>query len=193
MKSKRFLVTFCLLQTIIVSAQREKNESEKNIHFHSITQAGFLIGSSDVQLQLATINGIKYKTYFVGAGIGLDYYFERTVPVFIDLRKNILNRYQSPFVYAAAGINIPWIDKDQENWNREYKKGGYYELGLGYNFPLRKSLAVVLSAGYSVKLLSAKEYTWNYFLSSSWPPPSAYINHYQYTLRRIGIKAGVSF
>lgn len=192
MKSKLIIITFCLLATI-VSAQPEKDQKQKNFHFHSITQAGFLAGSSDVKLQLETINGIKYKTYFVGAGIGLDYYYERSVPVFIDLRKNIFDRPQSPFVYADAGINFPWVDKTEKNWRFEYKKGAYYEFGAGYSFPVRKSLAVIISAGYSFKILSADEYSWNYFLSSYWPPSSSYIDHHKYTLRRIGIKAGFSF
>lgn len=186
------MITICLLQASVVVAQ-QKNVKQKDLRFHSITQAGLLAGSSEGQLLLQTTNGVKYKTWFAGAGVGLDYYQVRSIPVFIDLRRNIIDRPQSPFVYADAGMNFPWIIQNEENWNIKYKTGSYFDFGIGYNFPLKKSLALVVSGGYSQKTLSAKEYTMNWFLSSSWPPPGSYITNYDYTFRRFNLKVGLSF
>jgi hypothetical protein len=186
------MITLCLLQATVAVAQ-QKNVKQKDLRFHSITQAGLLAGSSDGQLLLQTTIGLKYKTYFAGAGVGLDYYQVRSVPVFIDVRKYIFDKPQSPFVYADAGVNFPWARQNEENWNIKYKTGSYFDFGIGYHFPLKKSLALVVSGGYSQKTLSAKEYTMNWFLSSSWPPPGGYIINYDYTFRRFNIKAGLSF
>ena len=62
-------------------------QQSKKIKFHSINNIGLLKGQVDDVLQLQTINGIKYKSFFGGVGIGLDNYYFKTIPLFVDLRK----------------------------------------------------------------------------------------------------------
>ena len=91
MKKNLFLISVFLLVQLICVAQKTKPK------FASINQFGIAWGASDDALQLQTVNGAVYKTFFTGLGIGLDYYWERTVPVFIDLRKDVLIKNESGF------------------------------------------------------------------------------------------------
>jgi hypothetical protein len=81
MKLKIFIITFLIFLHCSISLA-QKSETKKTILFHSINQVGILAGSSDATLQLQTINGINTKTWFAGLGVGLDYYYVRSVPFF---------------------------------------------------------------------------------------------------------------
>src|SRR5687768_4020311 len=75
-----FILLLFLFQGIAAQKQKPK--------FTSINQAGVTWGGSGQTLQLQSINGIFYKTFSAGVGVGLDYYWQRTIPLFIDLRKD---------------------------------------------------------------------------------------------------------
>ncbi len=114
MELKIFIITvFIILQSTTGSAQKPGNE--KGVHFRSVNQVGILAGSSDANLQLQSINGIKYKTGFVGLGVGLDYYYARSIPVFLDLRKDIFNKPITPFILLMAVIIFPGHRKKMKN------------------------------------------------------------------------------
>ena len=194
MTLKIFIIAFCLImQSAKVAAQ--KPIIKKNIRFHSINQVGLLAGSSGAALQLQTINGIKTKSWFTGLGVGVDYYYLRTLPVFIDARRNIFNKPKTPFIYADGGYNIPWKNDGRINfrWDGVIKtEGGFYgELGIGYKTPVLKKLHLLFSAGYSYKHLSQTINAMPWL--SIWPPPPEAYQKYEYSLRRVAIKAGLSF
>ncbi len=161
--------------------------------FTSINQVGIAWGATDDGLQLQTINGLSHKTYSVGIGIGLDYYWERTLPVFIDLRKNIFSKKQTPFVYADMGLNMPWVKTDKENtWSKsDYEHGSYFDIGIGYKVPIIKKLFANLSFGYSQKKLEEKRI--NEVIIFDFQYGGNNSEDYDYTLRRFSLKAGLSF
>ena len=161
--------------------------------FTSINQVGIGWGATGDNLQLQTINGVSYKTYSVGLGIGLDYYWERTVPIFVDLRKNIFSKKQTPFVYADLGISIPWVKTDKENtWSKsEYENGSYMDIGIGYKIPINKKLFANLSFGYSQKKLDEERINEIGVFDSPYRGNNS--ENYSYTLRRFSLKAGLSF
>src|SRR5687768_15390308 len=103
------LFIFC---TGIATAQ--KNEKKGcSCSFQSLLNIGLLEGQESSEFQIQTINGIQYKGWFAGIGAGVDYYRFRSIPLFLDIRKNILNKNFTPFIYADAGIHFPW-KKDNE-------------------------------------------------------------------------------
>jgi hypothetical protein len=87
------------------------NAQKKRLKFSSINQVGILKGSSDQTYQFQTINGVKYQTWFAGVGVGLEEYYLKTIPLFVDVRKSLFLDKASPFVYANLGASFP-IDKD---------------------------------------------------------------------------------
>lgn len=195
MKKQILLVASLLLVMNVIGQQNGR------IKFFSINNAGLVIGKNDNNLQLQTINGIKYKTYSAGIGAGLDNYYFKTVPLFIDLRKNIFEEKFTPFVYADFGASIPWDRAKVEPWTTSYYSSGFfYDMGVGYSIPIKGKLAINISAGYSQKVLNeARESTswmWiDYVPVGGISSPASYKDtvDYKYQLRRISLKVGFSF
>lgn len=184
---------FCL-QCI---AQQAKKTSAP-IAFRSINLVGMNEGQGQTAFQLQTINGAQYKGWFAGLGVGLDYYNIRTVPLFLDLRKDIQNEKSTPFVYADGGINYVWQTSSQKSMNSysTYSNQFFYDFGIGYKAGIGKQNALMFSIGYSQK----------YLLEKSDPPVYTYYgpyynlgalqdnsSTYSYTFRRLSVKIGWEF
>ena len=193
MKQKFLLAASLLLMMNAIGQQNEKPR------FNTIFNAGLVVGKSDNNLQLQSINGIKYKTYSAGIGVGVDNYYFKTIPLFIDLRKNIFEEKFTPFVYADFGTSIPWDRAKVEPWTTSYYSSGFfYDMGVGYSIPIKGRLALNISAGYSEKKLNESHET-SYWIWRDFPPydiPSTTnkdTTYYKYTLRRFSFKIGLSF
>jgi hypothetical protein len=186
MKQKIFLAVSLLLMMNVLGQQKSK------IKFHSINNAGVIVGGSDEALQLQTINGIKYKTYSAGIGIGLDDYYRKTIPLFLDLRKNLKDKKTSFFIYGDIGINFPWKKDDAENtwWSKgQFSKGLFFDAGLGYSLKICNWTSLLFSLGYSDKQLNEEKNLYPGIDIMPYPEPE----QYKYTFRRINLKIGLSF
>lgn len=184
---KVFFYCFFLLVQLVCSAQKQK------LKFKSTSLAGIAWGVDD-GLIVQTINGVYYKTFSVGMGIGIDYYFKRTIPLFLDIRKNIFDKQQTPFVYADVGTNLPWVKAKEKSWwyTSEFAGGVYFDVGVGYKVPLHKKLSMNMCFGYSQKEI--KETRENKAMINDFPPYDRYnAEYFTYTLRRFSLKAGLSF
>lgn len=160
--------------------------------FSSINQVGVLTGERGSSLLVQTINGIRYKTWFAGVGAGLDFYQTRGIPVFLDIRKNILNSPSTPFIYMDGGIHFSWpTDKDKgDNGTRTFSNDLYFDAGLGYKASLGNTHALLLSVGYSLKKIE-EVYTPFQFCPGGCGP--IYTERYNYTLNRLSLKVGWQF
>ncbi len=194
MKNAIYLLAAMLLIQFNLEAQ-----TKNKIRFTNISQAGFVAGCSTNALQLQTITGISYKTFSLGAGAGIDYYYFKTIPLFIDVRKNILEKKETPFVYFDLGTNLPWDrSKTESQWQKStYGNGIFYDFGLGYKWTCKGSFALNFSFGYSQKQVKETQET------SFWPwidfpviragGENKNTYHFDYAFRRFSFKAGLSF
>ncbi len=191
LKKMTLAVIACL--TVWMAAAQSDTISVQPVKpvFHALTQVGILEGERETKMQLQWINGLQYKTWFGGIGVGLDYYFQRSIPLFADIRKD-LSKKVPLFIYGDLGVHFPWIKKAAESgWmETEYKNGLFYEAGLGYRAQVNARNAIVVSAGYSEKALAElrkEPYIWG--------PPNMpqRVNRFDYRLKRISIKAGFQF
>jgi hypothetical protein len=174
---------------LILHAQAQEKKAAGKPVFTSINTLGILEGQGGTSFTIQSINGIRLNTISIGAGVGLDYYIIRSVPVFLDVRKDLFSKRQTPFVYANAGTNLPW--DQQVNYYEEVKvKGGlYYEAGLGYSWPL-KSTNIIVSLGYSYKAFEEQIKSMVFCFDGNCPE----LNEKRaYQLRRLSIKAGFRF
>src|SRR5215217_6758991 len=114
-------------------------QEKSKVKFHSITNIGIAWGATGEGFQVQTINGIRYKTFSTGLGIGLDYYWRRTIPLFLDLRKDIFNKGQTPFLYLDLGTHAPTVKANPE-FKAEYGKGLSFDVGVGYKHPINKKI-----------------------------------------------------
>jgi hypothetical protein len=163
MNKRLLFVPVLIFFTTISMAQEvpgtgEKKKKACSCAYGSLYNVGLLKGDAGGKLQLQTIQGVRYGKWFAGLGIGLDNYYRRSIPVFLDLRREILNRKNTPFVYGDAGINIPWNKKEQptEYSTSTFRNGFYSDVGVGYRLAAIKSSAFVLSAGYSFTYLKQR-------------------------------------
>jgi hypothetical protein len=171
------------------------NGSNGKFTFSSINTVGLMSGSNGEALSLHTINGVAKDKWFAGAGIGFDYYACRTVPLFIDVTREIFSKKNTPFIYADAGLNIPWATTDQKlsrGGSTTFKKGIFYDAGIGWKLKSKNERGFLFSAGYSVKQVKEEvDQSW----WGIWPPgPSQEQPRKEYfdsRYKRIIIKVGV--
>ena len=192
---KTFLqaLLLCACLPLMVHAQDAKKKSKAgcDCRFSSINQVGLLEGDNGSSFNLQTINGISYKTWFTGVGIGLDYYRFRTIPLFLDVRKDLTKKVNRPFVYGDIGVHLPWVRGNAGEWWRgdpEYNNGLYYDAGIGYSLDIGKKRSLLFSGGFSLKKMRE---TRNYEVVCVTFPCPEQSEHYDFTLKRVSIKAGL--
>ena len=193
------LVVFCMsvatgfAQSSITAATPKKSCS---CAFNSLNQVGMLTGEKGPAATGQSINGMRYKTWFAGVGIGLDGYEELTVPLFLDVRKYLWDKTSTPFVYADGGYHF-FMDDTDKKWGTitKYKGGLYYDVGFGYKLALKAKQALLLSAGYSFKELTKNEYTDLSLVDivCTGGPCDGFIGGYKYRLNRLSFKVGFQF
>src|SRR6476620_3545484 len=108
MTFKKIIMVLCAVFSVCFSfAQSIKPTPQKHaLTYNSIALAGLLEGQQGSSLQLKSINGVQHKNLFAGIGVGFDYYFVRSIPLFMDVRKT--NFLKTPlFIYADAGMHMP--------------------------------------------------------------------------------------
>jgi hypothetical protein len=189
----------CLMSLLIITNSytycQQKDSSVKEpakIFLHSITQVGAIIGEKDdFDLSLQVINGASFKNWFAGIGAGVDDYEYRSVPLFLEVRRNFERKQTNFFLYADGGISFPWVHKEEKQFsNYVFKRGLYADAGIGYNFKISKANALMLSGGYSVKKIK-KEKTDFYFMNGQPIFGKPYLYYYEF--KRILFKIGFQF
>jgi len=191
MLKKIVFTSYSLILLSVLHAQKIENskQNKSRCSFTSINQVGFVAGEGDDSYQLQTVNGVQYKTWVFGAGVGIDGYRYRSVPVFLQLRKEFSLASNSFFIYNDIGLNYPWLKDSQKSMYfiaSEYSHGIYYDGGVGYRWRIKKQ-SLLFSSGFSLKEMKEDR------SSASCPfvgPCFEYKDVYQYSLKRLSFKVG---
>lgn len=190
---KQIILTYLVICFgIFANAQtKDTTQRKRKFSYEGSVQVGLVSGEASSSFAVQTIHGVRYKTWLASGGIGLDNYMYRTVPLFFELRKNILNKPGTPFLFGDIGSQLTWVKEDKSWWGSplEYNGGLYYNLGAGYSFSLSQKYALMFSAAWSVK--KVKESYLPYCDFCVPPGPSEIIN--DYTLKRLSLMAGFVF
>ena len=183
----------CSSLFFIAKAQSQESISTSKAYFHSINQVGLLEGERGSAFQIQTINGVQYKSWYAGIGLGIDYYQIRGIPLFLDIRKEFVKR--KVFVYADGGVHYPWPTDNQNMMpisltTGNFENGLYADVGMGYQFVFTRHNSLVLSLGYSYKKVTQKTST----TICPFNGP-CYVNKQEinYDLNRLSIKIGFAF
>src|SRR5580765_4888640 len=151
-----------LFLLIVVTIINAAALAQHNARFSSQNYVGLLEGEQGSRFQLQTINGVKYKTWFAGVGAGIDWYYCRSIPVFMSLNKDFLIKGNRNFFIATdVGANFPWlVDKNSYVWSctiEESIPGFYWGAGLGCKIGIgRLNDGILLQLGYSYKHVGEK-------------------------------------
>lgn len=171
------------------------NAQQKSWQYSSMHQMGILSGSSGESFQIQSIHGIKKKNYFIGAGLGIDYYHTRTVPVFATLRFHPVQKQVLPWLYLDMGVSAPWATDQQKGangWgvqNKDYRTTFYWDAGIAFRLTGRTDKGLLLQFGYSTKEMRYAYDAWNWI--RPWPStPEQTTTRVQEQFRRLSIKLG---
>lgn len=166
----------------------------QTVKYSGLVNIGALYGSNKTKVQIQTIHGVAYQTWFAGVGVTIDDYFEQSVPLFLDVRKDILNKPATPFLYIDGGVNLA-NKKTQNDWRKtDMDPGLFYEGGAGYKFALNEKLDLNLAIGYSFK-----GYKENTYGRATQPTPPYRTDEWilsnvdKYSLQRLVMKIGLQF
>ncbi|WP_207510746.1 hypothetical protein [Longitalea luteola] len=196
MRIKIFLLVVLSGYGLISTAQEAKQEQPAtkgcSCSFSSINQGGVLHGSRGQYFQFQTINGVKYKAWFAGIGLGLDHYYRLGFPVFLDVRKYLFDKPTTPFLYVDGGVHLIAQKKEQvSQWHyNRYKSGWYADAGIGMKFGFQGKGRWLISTGYSYKNI-----TRDFKSSVDCPTNRCYetFETYRNYLHRLSLKLGLQF
>ena len=170
--------------------------AQNKVAFSTQNYVGLLVGGSGNSLQIQTINGIRFNKWFTGIGTGIDWYSQRSIPVFLSVERGFrVNPKKNIYFSSGVGVNFPWQVNADDDWNSwsvsETKNGLYWNAGLGYKISVSKNNdAVLLYFGYSNKM-------YNEDIKSTYPcligPCPESTETYKYNLRALSIKIGYGF
>jgi hypothetical protein len=191
----KYILVFLIASIISEISLSQVNKINKStIKFQGEAQLGSIDGERGTYIQLQSINGISYKGYFLGIGTGLDYYFMRSIPLFLELKKNLFNKAKTPFIYADGGLEYPWpSNNDKLTLGQINAKHGYrFSAGIGYQVAVSNKSFIEFNAGYSYKQIkeNVPGYTQIYDPRIDWLD---YTQHYRYNLNRLSINIGLIF
>lgn len=170
--------------------------SQSGLKFHSQNYVGTIEGQAASAFQFQTINGFQKGNWFAGLGTGLDYYYYRTVPLFLSFTRYITPKERSFFVSADGGTNFFWGKTNKNpiiNFGpvSRFTPSLYYGGSVGYKIGLEnKKDAILFSIGYSAKHLKENIKTNNFCIN---PPCGIPQESYQYKLNRLSLKVGWMF
>ena len=166
--------------------------AQKKTHYSSMNYAGILEGDNGTAFQLQTVQGLKYGQWFTGIGTGLDWYYLRSVPLFLSLNRALLPRGRTPYLSLDGGINFAWTRRERDRFNdfisSDFSPALYWGAGLGYKVGLRnKKDALLINIGYSFKQLKEEQEKAVFCVNPPCPPA---VEQYNYKLNRISVKLG---
>ncbi|MFL9485140.1 hypothetical protein ACI6Q2_20315 [Chitinophagaceae bacterium LWZ2-11] len=168
---KKMFLILCILCITAAGLQAQK------IKFNNITGVGVTTGQS-TGFTAQTINGISYKSWNAGIGVGYDNYQFKNIPVFLDLRKYFGAGKIKAFIYTAGGyIMHPTF---------------YVEPGAGIAIKVGKT-NFLLSAAYCRKEFKYDDYLIYYAID---PVPMEYnnaYNSYKNNFNGLTMKFAISF
>ena len=176
-------ILLLLLPLSIVAQQSPKPR------FVSYNSVGMLLGDRTVHGLVQTANGVSIGPWFVGAGLGIDSYRLRTVPVFLDGRYLFGRGKHKWFLYADAGYHVPWVKVAGSE--SAYGGGLYYDGGLGYQLSMtKKGWGMFFAAGFSEKWMEEDRLIIPFCPGGDCDPR---YESFDYRFRRYSLKVGWKF
>jgi len=145
-----------------------KQSLEFDTGFVNMTSIGFLAGSSFnsqvAPFSLLMVNGWRNSTgLFTGVGMGIEFLTSNYMPVFLDLRYDLLGNDVVPYVMAKGGYSLPLAsDRSDYNIEYEYSGGPLVGVGVGLKIKSRNHFAWDIGLLYRYQQTSYLErYDWN--------------------------------
>jgi hypothetical protein len=176
----------------LITALYLQGGAQGGYHFSSQNSVGLLEGANGSSLQFLTVNGVSHKRFFAGLGTGLDYYYIRSLPLFLSLQSHLTGNKRTPFITLDGGVNYPWTLTERDRWNDfitdKFNPKFFWASGLGYKIGLKNGKdALLLHIGYSYKHIQEVQTQPTVCVTA--PCPAA-TETFDYRLNRLSIRFG---
>jgi hypothetical protein len=179
-----------LLSLCVQLHAQETSRKTNRYAFHSYNNFGLIEGEKGTSVLIESVNGFNYANWFAGIGIGIDHYTFRSIPVYLDIKREWSDKLPV-FLFASAGRNCPWVKQTDDRYQNKFYPRSFYEGGLGYRFSINQKNNMVFSVSYSEKNLHEK-----IIESISCPfigPCTQSYRNFEHRLTTLVVKAGVRF
>lgn len=189
------MISCCTLLTVAILffAPGQVVTAQVRPVYHSQHYIGLLDGATASSFQVQTIHGVRYQQWFGGAGLGLDHYYYRTVPLFLSFTRYMGSENRGFFFSIDGGTNFFWGHQHKyypgtpTGGSGDFSPSWYYTGSAGYRLELKDSKdAVLLNIGYSVKQLTET-------IGAACINPPCSVDRYDYRLNRLSLRLGLSF
>ena len=152
--------------------EADKRRNQKSIGFDAgfvnMTSIGFLVGSSYnsqvAPFSLLMVNGHRAPNgFFAGFGTGIEFFSTAYMPLFLDLRYDLVGTDVVPYVLAKGGWSVPLSsDRTEYDISYEYSGGPLFGAGIGLKIRTRNHFAWDIELLYRYQETSYTEiYEWN--------------------------------
>lgn len=187
---------FKIIPILIAVATVTQAQQQQKYKFTSINTIGMIAGANQQIFTMQSFNGVYKDLWVHGLGFAFDNYGSNSSPIFLGSRR-FLSKTKKTFVYADAGVNIPWRTSTfpkptATNSNGyELKIKPYAEVGIGITAPINKETKFIAQLGYSYK-------GFGYTEKNSWvwigPAPNTQRDvEYDFVYQRIALRLGIVF
>ncbi|MDX2250372.1 MAG: hypothetical protein SF052_26550 [Bacteroidia bacterium] len=181
------------------SIRIEREISYRNKGYFLLAQVGTMMGSaSDVNNESTKlfnphiINGYRFNRFVsAGAGFGINLMARGAyMPIFLDVRGDLLKQKMTPHYYANAGYSLPLFERDVVwGWWGQPLEGSYkakggllLDGGAGIKIHTPSGFAWLLTGGYRVQQVEESYMTWGEVRITE-----------RYTFQRVSLQLGVMF
>jgi len=177
---------YVLMAAVLLISKNTLSQAKAVIQFNSYNAVGIVAGNAPIGYTFQTVNGVKFKNWFAGAGFGTDNYFMATLPLFADIKREFKLHKSLFFLYADIGGHFIANDKKvAANFTTSTKGNLYFDAGLGIKMQTTRKGHLFFSAGNALKNITQTMAS----TDSGFP----YKNEFVYKLSRISIRAGYQF
>ncbi|RXK81957.1 hypothetical protein [Filimonas effusa] len=180
-----------LLLLIVVTASAQKKDSTVGLYISPAVT--LLNGDHNVSQAISLGTGLRLHQWQIGAGVAIDYYKIRSLPIYLDLKYKWKGQL-APFLFFQGGYNVAWaLDHQHTNAGTTgrtvYNNGTYFNGGAGMYVFRKGREALFFSLGYSVKKLT------ELYQVGSWINSRVIYNDTKldYALRRIALTVAYEF
>lgn len=185
--------TICLISLLVLFFCSKAQDS---LRFRAQQWIGHLEGENGSAFQFNTAAGVQLGSNYLGLGSGIDWYYFRSVPVYLTYQRTLPVAKGRFFLNADAGLNYSWKKKNSSNaWSNtisdQFFPSTYAETGIGYRtFFKNKKDALLFHIGFGYKQLKEDKEIPVFCIMAPCP---TLIEHYSYKMSRLSIKMGWEF
>jgi hypothetical protein len=150
MKSSALLFVLILLLPFSSFAQSDSVSARPHYFFSVYSGALLAKKGNGTSVTTAIIQGIRYKRFAIGAGVGYDAYLDwRVVPLFLSTAFDLISGVNnSLFIQINGGYCEAWNRTANEvQFTFEEQRAMVFHPSLGYRIQ-SQNMSVYLSAGY---------------------------------------------